>query len=93
MGKGLLTRVPKWLTRESEGNSVRIFLVLLWERFWYHRRGKVSVRVFDFGDTYMATASDGETTVWNCYGSTPEQAKEMALWRLQNAKKRPNHVG
>lgn len=50
---------------------------------FYYRRGKPYVRVFDFGNTYMATATDGETTVWNCYGSTPESAKELALWRLR----------
>lgn len=31
----------------------------------------------------MATASDEKRTVVNCYGSTPEAAKEMALWKLK----------
>jgi hypothetical protein len=33
----------------------------------------------------MAAASDGQWTVTNCYGSTPEQAKEMATVRLKLA--------
>lgn len=53
-----------------------------WDWFWYYRRGKVKYRIYDFGDTYMASASNAKRTVWNCYGSTPEAAKEMALWRL-----------
>jgi hypothetical protein len=34
-------------------------------------------------DTYVAIASDGQFTVYHNYGSTPEQAKEMALWNLK----------
>ena len=59
----------------------------LWDWFWYFRLGKIRYRVFDFGDTYnaMAMASEGKMSVWNCYGNTPENAKEMALYRLRRA--------
>ncbi|SDM16932.1 hypothetical protein [Bacillus sp. OK048] len=58
-----------------------------WNWFWYYRRGKIKFNVWDFGDTYNAMACNGETTVWNCYGSTPEAAKEMALVKLNLALK------
>lgn len=51
--------------------------------FWYYRKGKIKYRIFDFGDTYMASASNGKITVYNSYGSTVEAAKEMALWKLK----------
>jgi hypothetical protein len=31
---------------------------------------------------YQAWATDGKLTVYNCYGSTKEAAKEMALFRF-----------
>jgi phage terminase large subunit len=34
-------------------------------------------------DTYVASAFDGTYGVYNNYGSTPEAAKEMALWNLK----------
>jgi hypothetical protein len=34
-------------------------------------------------DTYIASAFDGTYGVYNNYGSTPEKAKEMALWNLK----------
>jgi hypothetical protein len=52
---------------------------------YYYRRGKIKYVVWDYGDTYVAAASNGHTTVWHCYGSTPEQAKEMAKCRLKKA--------
>jgi hypothetical protein len=55
-----------------------------WHWFWYYRQGKVRYQVFNYGDSYMATATDGKTAVWNCYGSTPKTAKEMALYRLHH---------
>jgi hypothetical protein len=39
------------------------------------------MRMWD--DTYVAIASDGHFTVYHNYGSTPEQAREMALWNLK----------
>jgi hypothetical protein len=39
------------------------------------------MRMWD--NTYVAIASDGNFTVYHNYGSTPEQAKEMALWNLK----------
>lgn len=40
----------------------------------------------------MAIASDEKIVVCNCYGSTPEAAKEMALYRLARARKRFEHL-
>ncbi|MBY0099445.1 hypothetical protein [Mesobacillus maritimus] len=61
------------------------WLYILWDWFWYFRRGKVKYRVLDLGDSYEANASDGNIAVWNCYGSTPEAAKEMAEFQLRRA--------
>jgi hypothetical protein len=54
-----------------------------WDWFWYYRRGRIKYRVWDEGDSYSASASNGNLTVWNCYGSTSKQAKEMALFKLK----------
>jgi hypothetical protein len=56
-----------------------------WDWFWYYRHGKIKYQVWDFGDTYNASAHTGKVSVWNCYGGTPEAAKEMALYRLKEA--------
>ncbi len=32
-------------------------------------------------------ATDGKRAVWNCYDSTKESAKEMALFQLRKAQK------
>lgn len=56
-----------------------------WNWYWYYRHGKIKFHVLDFGDYYKASASNGEITVWNCYGSTKKAAKEMASYRLQKA--------
>jgi hypothetical protein len=61
--------IHEWLTR-------------FWHWFWYYRRGKIRYKVFDCRDSYMAMVTDGKTAVWNCYGSTPEKAKEMAHYRM-----------
>jgi hypothetical protein len=59
-------------------------IVDTWDCLWYYSRGKVKTRVFYFGDdTYSAFASNGFISIWNCYGSTPEAAKEMALLQLK----------
>ncbi|MEH7076968.1 hypothetical protein [Neobacillus drentensis] len=58
-------------------------IVDAWDWFWYYRKGKVRFHVFDYGDTYNAFASNGTITVSNCFGGTPEAAKEMALFRLK----------
>jgi hypothetical protein len=55
-----------------------------WNWFCYYRRGKVKFYVWNYGDTYIASANNGKLSVWNCYGSTEETAKEMALYRLSN---------
>lgn len=65
----------------------------LWDWFWWYRKGKIKYRVWDYGDSYNAMASNGKVWVWNCYGSTPKEAKEMALFRLnQRLKKEPNII-
>jgi hypothetical protein len=56
-----------------------------WDWFWYYRHGKVKYQIWDNGDHYHVDASDGKITVCNCYGSTREAAKEMALFRLKQA--------
>lgn len=60
----------------------------LWYWFWYYRRGKIKFKVWKLGDTYEVAASNGWETVVNCFGSTPEQAKEMAIYKLNRAMNR-----
>ena len=60
-------------------------LTIFWDWFRYFRRGKVKYKILDLGDTYKASASDGNIAVWNCFGSTPEAAKEMAEFQLRRA--------
>ncbi|WP_028392710.1 hypothetical protein [Bacillus cihuensis] len=59
------------------------YVVRYWNWFWYYRRGKIKFTVYDFGDHYNVSASNGKLSVHQCFGSTPEQAKEMAIWRLK----------
>lgn len=67
---------------------IRDWMQRFWNWFWYYRRGKVKYYVYrDDLDTYSAMASDGNTIVCNCYGSTPEAAKEIAKYRLTQANK------
>jgi hypothetical protein len=50
----------------------------------YFNIEKVKVKVFDCGnDTYNAIAFDSRYGVSNCYGTTPEKAKEMAILGLR----------
>lgn len=63
----------------------------IWDWFWYYRRGKIKYWVTDFGDTFSCLASNGKLTVYNCYGSTPEHAKEMALYKLNSAMNRDDN--
>lgn len=65
--------------------TISEWLIIFWDWFWYFRCGKVKYRVLYLGDTYKASASDGKIAVWNCYGSTPEAAKEMANFQLRRA--------
>jgi len=58
-------------------------LIDIWDWLWYYRRGKIRYHVFSNGRSYNAFASNGNISVWNCYGSTKEQAKEMALFKLK----------
>jgi hypothetical protein len=49
----------------------------------YFKREKVKVKVFTFDDnTHNAMAYDGKYGIANCYGTTAEKAKEMALLKL-----------
>jgi hypothetical protein len=63
-------------------------IVDLCDWLWYYRRGKIKYRVFSVGNSYNAFASNGNLTVWNCYGSTPEQAKEMARFKMKELSNR-----
>ncbi|MBT2727816.1 hypothetical protein J7E63_12795 [Bacillus sp. ISL-75] len=56
-----------------------------WDWFWYYRRGKIKYRVWDLGFECKASASNGDLTIWNCYGGTREQALEMAKFRMKKA--------
>ena len=50
----------------------------------FRRKNRVKVKVFYVGnDNYVAMATNGERSVWNCYESTKEAAKEMALYKLR----------
>ncbi|MED4206608.1 hypothetical protein [Neobacillus mesonae] len=62
-----------------------IWLKDLWNWFWYYRRGEIKYHVSYFGNTFGAMATNGKVAVFNCYGSTPETAKEMALFNLNKA--------
>ncbi|MCM2531479.1 hypothetical protein NDK43_02525 [Neobacillus pocheonensis] len=51
---------------------------------FFLRKNRVKVTVFyDGNDSYKAMATDGKRSVYNCYGSTKESAKEMALYKLR----------
>jgi hypothetical protein len=53
----------------------------------FQRKNRVKVKVFYLGnDNYGAMATDGERSVWNCYGTTKEAVKEIALYRLRKFK-------
>jgi hypothetical protein len=68
---------------------------MIWNIFiWILDFGKKVYRIFNpnwidiqvmrmWDDTYVAIASDGKFTVYHNYGSTPEHAKEIALWNLK----------
>ncbi|MDF2791846.1 MAG: hypothetical protein K0S80_4948 [Neobacillus sp.] len=60
-------------------------IIEFWDWFWFYRRGKVKYNVYGFGNEYNASASNEKISVHNCYGSTPEMAKEIALFRLNKA--------
>jgi hypothetical protein len=47
----------------------------------------IIVEFFEQGDCYMAAATTKEISVWNCYGSTKEAAREMALFKLKQVTK------
>ena len=65
---------------------IRDWLQTFWDWFWYFRRGKIRYRIFCDGETYIAMASDGKISVWNCYGTTALAAKEMAQSQLRAKK-------
>lgn len=51
--------------------------------------GMIKFHILNCGDYFKVSASDGKSTVWNCYGSTLEEAKKIALWRLKNNNEAP----
>lgn len=47
------------------------------------KRNNVKVKVYHVSnECFSAWATDGKLNVYNCYGSTKEAAKEMAMLRL-----------
>lgn len=60
---------------------------------FFRSKNRVKVNIVYIGDgSYVATATDGKRSVYNCYGSTKESAKEMALFRLRKfQEKTPGH--
>jgi hypothetical protein len=77
-------------------NSLLIYLIRGEYGMNYFKRDKVKVKVFVYdADTYNAMAFDGKYGVSNCYGTTPEKAKEMAIIRLAKCYENenlPNHM-
>ncbi|AZU62578.1 hypothetical protein [Neobacillus mesonae] len=47
----------------------------------------IKIRYFDYGNYFMAMASTKDCSVWNCYGTTREKAKEMAIFKLNQVLK------
>ncbi|MBT2728814.1 hypothetical protein J7E63_18005 [Bacillus sp. ISL-75] len=47
----------------------------------------VKIKIYNHGDSYMAMASTKDCSVWNCYGTRKEKAKELALFRLNQVLK------
>jgi hypothetical protein len=59
----------------------------------YIKREKVKVKVFSYGnETYNAMAFDGKYGVSNCYGTTPEKAKEIAIFMLGKCYEDENYL-
>ena len=42
----------------------------------------ILIELYNYVDCYMATAATYDCAVWDCYGTTKQKAKEMALLRL-----------
>ncbi len=60
------------------------------QKWFPYRHRNVKYRIYLDEDTYIASASNGDLTVYH-YGITPEKAKEFARFKLdkaQNEKKR-----
>lgn len=53
----------------------------IWNSFWYHN-GKVRHRIWLDDDRYIVSSTIKSVTAYN-YGSTPENAKEASLFKLQ----------
>jgi hypothetical protein len=64
-------------------NKVFSWFLKYWNWFLYFRQGRIKYKVWAEGDIFCACASDGKLSVWNCYGTTPEAAKEMAKYKLK----------
>ncbi|QVY60915.1 hypothetical protein [Cytobacillus gottheilii] len=59
-----------------------------WNWFWFYRKGKVKFRVFIIDDMYNVSAETKNRSVHNCYGTTLEIAKQIAMFRLNNRESR-----
>jgi hypothetical protein len=51
------------------------------------KKEKIEIYVFSQGDGYISNAFEGKYGVYNIYGSTPEMAKELALFKLEHCLK------
>jgi hypothetical protein len=70
-----MNRLDFWI------HTVRLFL--RGSRLLYKDGRYIIIDFYNYGDCYMAAASTSSCSVLNCYGSTKEQAQEMALYRLK----------
>lgn len=67
-------------------NFLSLLIKKIWNCFWYPF-GKVRYFIWMDEDKYIASASNGDITVDNCYGNTPEMAKERAYLKLKQTLK------
>ena len=70
-----MSRLGFWI------HTIRLFL--RGSRIIKKDGGYIVIDFYDYRDCYMAAATSTDCSVWNCYGSTKEQAQEMALFKLK----------
>jgi hypothetical protein len=65
--------------------NILIWILDFWKNVYrIFRPNWIDVQVIRTDENeYVAIASDGKFTVYQNYGSTPEAAREMALWNLK----------
>jgi hypothetical protein len=61
---------------------------------FFRRKKRVKVKIYSHNDNgFLAYATDGQMYFWNCFGSTKESAKEMALFKLRKEQEKDRNVG